>query len=254
MSAPGEKRDPWAKLRAATPARIGLGRSGAGLPTARELEFRLAHARARDAVHAPMDAEGLAEALAPRPTVIVNSAAPDRSVYLRRPDLGRVLAEGEAAKLAGFDAPDVLFIIADGLSSAAVHDQAAAVLGAAESRLTGLALGPVVIARQARVALGDAIGAALKARLTVMLVGERPGLSVANSLGAYLTYRPRPGRRDSERNCLSNIHGRGGQSHDQAGALIGWLAREALRLGLSGTGLKDGGAALGAEEAGRIGG
>lgn len=238
--------DPWEKLRAATPARIGLGRSGAGLPTARELEFRLAHARARDAVHAPMDAEALAQALAPRRSVIVDSAAPDRSVYLRRPDLGRVLAAGEGAKLAGFDAPDLLFIIGDGLSSAAVHDQAAGVLTAAEAQLSGLSIGPVIIARQARVALGDEIGAALKARLTVMLVGERPGLSVANSLGAYLTFGPRPGRRDSERNCLSNIHNLGGQSHEQAGALIGWLAREALRLGLSGTGLKDDGAALGA--------
>jgi ethanolamine ammonia-lyase small subunit len=227
-------------LRAATPARIGLGRSGDALPTKALLDFQLAHARARDAVHGALDAPALAQALAPLPTVLVQSQVGDRSIYLRRPDLGRRLdapSLRELEDLAG--APDVVFVIADGLSAAAVQAQAAPLVAACLPGLSGLKIGPVVIATFARVALGDEIGAALAAKICAVLIGERPGLSVADSLGVYLTYDPRPGRRDSERNCISNIHGNGGLTIDQAAAKLVWLSREALSRGLTGVELKE---------------
>ena len=221
--------DPYAALRAATPARIGLGRSGDSLPTKAVLEFQLAHARARDAVHGVLDADALASALAPLPTVLVQSQAADASDYLRRPDLGRRLCAELAQRLAVLaGAPDVVFVVADGLSAAAVQTQAAAMIAASLPALEDLAIGPIVIARRARVALGDEIGARLGAGLCVLLVGERPGLSVADSLGVYITFDPRPGRRDSERNCISNIHANGGLSIAQAAATLVWLARAAL--------------------------
>nr|WP_321508841.1 ethanolamine ammonia-lyase subunit EutC [uncultured Celeribacter sp.] len=241
-------KDKWAALRQATPARIALGRSGAGLPTDRNLEFQFAHARARDAVHSTLDLDALEAALTPLEVIRVASQAVDRASYLRRPDLGRRLAEGEAEKLNARPECDLAFVIADGLSSAAVQAHAAAVVHRAGARLGDLRLGPVVLARQARVAIGDEIGAALGARLVVLLVGERPGLTVADSLGAYLTYGPKPGRRDSERNCLSNIHAQGGMSYDLAAEKIAWLSRAALRLGLSGTGLKEDSGSLAAQE------
>ncbi|WP_121630977.1 ethanolamine ammonia-lyase subunit EutC [Tropicibacter alexandrii] len=231
-------KDPWARLRAATPARIALGRSGAGLPTQANLAFQFAHARARDAVHSALDVDRLVADLGDLPVIRTRSAVPDRASYLRRPDLGRTLAEGEAAHLPCSPC-DVLFVIADGLSAAAVQAHAAPVIHATLLRLKGLTCGPIVIAEQARVAIGDQIGTAIGARLTVLLVGERPGLTVADSLGAYLTFGPKPGTRDSARNCLSNIHGQGGMSHDRAADKIAWLARAALKLGLTGTGLKE---------------
>ena len=242
-------KDKWAALRQATPARIALGRSGAGLPTRANLEFQFAHARARDAVHSGLDLDALEADLAPLEVIRVASAATDRASYLRRPDLGRKLAEGEAEKLNARPVCDVAFVIADGLSSAAVQAHAAAVTHAARARLEGLSLGPVVIASQARVAIGDEIGAALGARLVVLLVGERPGLTVADSLGAYLTYDPKPGTKDSQRNCLSNIHGQGGMSHEQAAGKIAWLTRAALERKLTGTGLKEESGALDVENA-----
>ncbi|NIY78449.1 ethanolamine ammonia-lyase subunit EutC [Celeribacter sp. HF31] len=232
-------KDPWAKLRDVTPARIGLGRNGAGLPTGANLEFQFAHARARDAVHSALDVAALEAELAPFEVIRVTSAAMDRASYLRRPDLGRKLGAGEAEKLNARPPCDVAFVIADGLSSAAVQAHAAAVVHAASEKLDGLTLGPVTIATQARVAIGDEIGAALGARLVVLLVGERPGLTVADSLGAYLTYAPTPGTKDSQRNCLSNIHGKGGMSYGQAAAKIAWLTRAALERGVTGTGLKE---------------
>ncbi len=242
-------KDKWAALRQATPARIALGRSGAGLPTRANLEFQFAHARARDAVHSGLDLDALETELAPLEVIRVASAAPDRASYLRRPDLGRKLAEGEAEKLNARPVCDVAFVIADGLSSAAVQANAAAVIHAARARLEGLAFGPVVIASQARVAIGDEIGAALGARLVVLLVGERPGLTVADSLGAYLTYDPKSGTKDSQRNCLSNIHGQGGMSYEQAAGKIAWLTRAALERKLTGTGLKEESGALDVENA-----
>ena len=232
--------DPYAALRAATPARIGLGRSGDSLPTRALLDFQLAHARARDAVHGALDAPALTQALAPLPTVFAQSQVGDRSIYLRRPDLGRRLdAPSRRALEVLRGAPDVVFVVADGLSAAAVRAQAAPLVAACLPRLNGLKIGPVVIATFARVALGDEIGALLGARICAVLIGERPGLSVADSLGVYLTHDPRPGRRDSERNCLSNIHGKGGLSIEQAAAKLVWLLREALNRGLTGVELKE---------------
>ncbi|WP_424933378.1 ethanolamine ammonia-lyase subunit EutC [Amaricoccus macauensis] len=245
-------KDLWARLRAATPARIGLGRSGAGLPTSANLEFQFAHARARDAVHRAVNFDALVAELSPRETHVLESAAGDRATYLRRPDLGRKLASGEAEKIAGGEPPDIVFVVADGLSADAVQAHAAAVIQACEPALAGLSIGPIFLVLQGRVAIGDEVGACLGAALVVMLIGERPGLTVADSLGAYLTFGPRAGRRDSERNCISNIHGNGGLSYDQAAAKIAWLAREALRLKLTGTGLKDDAPGLALGEDGQL--
>ncbi|MFD1704436.1 ethanolamine ammonia-lyase subunit EutC [Methylopila henanensis] len=238
--APGNVTDLWSPLRAATSARVGLGRSGDAQPLRAVLEFQHAHAKARDAVHLPLDVDALAAELGPHRVVQVESAAPERSIYLRRPDLGRRLSEVSAEALdveeKGFD---VVFVIGDGLSATAVQTHAAALLHAAVERLSGLSIGPVVVARQARVALGDEVGERLQAKLVAVLIGERPGLSVAESLGVYLTFDPRRGRRDSERNCISNVHRLGGLTYPLAADKLAWLAREALRLGLTGVKLKD---------------
>jgi ethanolamine ammonia-lyase small subunit len=232
--------DPYAALRVATPARIGLGRSGDSLPTQPLLDFQLAHARARDAVHGALDAAALAQALAPLPVVFVQSQVADRSTYLRRPDLGRKLnAESRQALAALAGEPDVVFVVADGLSAAAVQAQAAPLIAACLPGLWDLKIGPVAIATCARVALGDEIGACLGGKLCVVLIGERPGLSVADSLGVYMTYDPRPGRRDSERNCISNIHGRGGLTIFQAAEKLVWILRAALSRRLTGVELKE---------------
>ena len=227
--------DPWARFRAATRARIGLGRSGDGLPTRALLDFQLAHARARDAVHGAVDFDRLTAEIG-LPTIRVDSAAPNRDSYLRRPDLGRRLDAASRERLK--PAPcDAIFIIADGLSTA-VQRHAAPLLRACLPELADWRLGPIVLARQARVALGDEIGSLTGAALTVMLIGERPGLSVADSLGVYLTWDPRPGRTDAERNCLSNIHA-DGLSYDAAAARLLWLMREARLRRQSGIGLKE---------------
>lgn len=234
------KLDPWARLRAATSARIGLGRSGDAMPMNAVLEFQHAHAKARDAVHLPLDLDAIEQELAPLKTIRVASEAADRSIYLRRPDLGRRLDGGSTEALdaagSGFD---LVFVVADGLSATAVQTHAAALVHAAMERLDGFTVAPVVIASQARVALGDDVGERLKARLVAVLVGERPGLSVAESLGVYLTFEPRRGRRDHERNCISNVHGKGGLSYPLAADKLVWLATAALRLGLTGVKLKD---------------
>ena len=206
--------DLWARLRRATPARIGLGRVGHALPLGEVLQFQLAHARARDAVHTALDGERLAAELAPIPVLHVESAAPDRATYLRRPDLGRRLSERSAAQLTDTGGRcDVVFVIGDGLSATGVQTGAARLLRACAEQLRDLVIGPVVIARAARVALSDPIGEALGARVCVMIIGERPGLTVPDSLGLYLTFAPRIGRSDAERNCISNIHSAGGLSH-----------------------------------------
>lgn len=233
-----------ADLRALTPARVGLGRSGAGLPTDALLGFTLDHARARDAVHAAFDAAALETAfgelgLAP---VRVASRAPGRADYLRRPDLGRVLDPDSRRALAGraHGPCDLVLVIADGLSPTAVNLHAADVtrklLPMLEAK--GLAPGHAVIAAGARVALGDEIGELLGARMVAVLIGERPGLSAPDSLGAYLTYEPRVGRTDAERNCVSNIHG-SGLSSAEAAFKIAWLIGEALARRTTGVALKD---------------
>ena len=236
---PADDLDPWARLRAATRARIGLGRVGDTMPLREVLGFQLAHARARDAVHAALDAGAIERDLTPLPSVRVHSAAADRVTYLRRPDRGRMLDAGSHDVLAALRGDwDLVFVVADGLSAAAVQSQAGPMVRASVARLPGWAVAPVVIARQARVALGDEIGERIGARFAVVLIGERPGLSVANSLGVYLTYAPRVGRRDSERNCISNIHEHGA-GLDASADLLAWLLTEATRRKLTGVGLKD---------------
>lgn len=232
--------DPWSALRAATSARVGLGRSGDAAPLRAVLDFQQAHAAARDAVHAPLDVDALEAALRPYPVVRVRSAAPDRAAYLRRPDLGRVLnSDPHPALHPGETRPDLVLVVADGLSATAVQAHAPAVVHACMARLRDWNVAPVVVATQARVALGDDVGERMGARLCAVLIGERPGLSVADSLGIYLTFEPRRGRRDSERNCISNIHARGGLAYDLAADKLAWLLREALRRGITGVGLKD---------------
>jgi ethanolamine ammonia-lyase small subunit len=204
-----DRPDPLLALRRFTPARIGLGRVGHGLPLRAHLAFQAAHARARDAVRATLDADALAAAVAAGgwPVLGVRSAAADKPTYLRRPDLGRVLAAASKAALSEpMVAPDVVIVLGDGLSSAAIARHAVPVLEALWPRLQGLRLAPVIVATGARVALADQIGELMQARVAVMMIGERPGLSVTRSLGLYLTYAPRVGRLDSERNCISNVH------------------------------------------------
>jgi ethanolamine ammonia-lyase small subunit len=227
----------WQRFQRVTRARIALGRSGDALPTRRLLEFSYAHASARDAVAARADFDAIAAQLLPIASLRVASAAGDRSTYLRRPDLGRRLAPGAAATLpAGpFDA---VFVIADGLSASAVQAHAVPLMKELHARLADWKLGPAVLAGQARVALGDEVGAAMGAAQVAVLIGERPGLSVPNSLGVYLTYAPQIGRRDSERNCISNIHG-DGLSYAAAAQMLVWLMTEARRLRLTGVGLKE---------------
>ena len=226
----------WRDLRRFTPARVALGRVGNGLPTAAHLEFQAAHAAARDAVHAELNVEQLAADLATAglSSTIVHSACPDRRTYLLRPDLGRRLAEGEAARLPR--TPGIAFVVADGLSATAVQRHAAPLLAQVMPALG--ATGPVVIARQGRVALGDEIGAALGAEAVAVLIGERPGLSTPDSLGLYLTWQPRPGRTDAERNCISNIRPEGLPIPEAAAKLL-WLIDAMRRLGLTGVTLKD---------------
>jgi ethanolamine ammonia-lyase small subunit len=238
--------DPWAALRRATRARIGLGRAGNAQPMAAELAFRVAHAAARDAVHQPLDVDALEESLrdagldAP---ARVSSQARDRSEYLRRPDLGRALdADAEQALAGSVQQPELVVVLADGLSPLAVTEHAAPLLAellplvAATIASTAV---PLVIATQARVGLGDQIGAALDARAVLVLVGERPGLSASDSLGAYFTYAPRAGRSDAERNCVSNIRPPDGLGYPRAARILADLIRQSFASGASGVALKD---------------
>jgi ethanolamine ammonia-lyase small subunit len=231
-------------LRHLTPARVGLGRAGASLPTQALLEFTLDHARARDAVHAELDVSAIAaglDALGLR-TLQVSSCAQSRKDYLRRPDLGRKLNAASRDLLAsGQHGPcDLAVVIGDGLSPSAVNAHAVELVRRLVGVLArgGIRLGPVVIASGARVALGDEIGALLGARMAAMLIGERPGLSAPHSLGAYLTFAPNAGCTDAMRNCVSNIHA-SGLSYDEAAFKIVWLVREGLARGVTGVALKD---------------
>ena len=238
MTTPPEPHDAtaptlWRGLRRFTDARVGLGRAGTALPTAAHLDFQEAHARARDAVWSALDVPAL-EAAIGRPITRVHSTAPDRRTFLLRPDLGRRLADGVALP----QAPgSVAFVLADGLCAIGVQRHAPAVL---ERLLPMLALppGPVVIAEQARVALGDDIAERIGAAAVVVMIGERPGLSATDSLGLYITWAPRRGRTDAERNCISNIRP-GGMSYDDAAAKTAWLLRAAQGLGATGVTLKD---------------
>ncbi|WP_040485034.1 ethanolamine ammonia-lyase subunit EutC [Lutibaculum baratangense] len=229
--------DVWSKLRALTPARVALDRSGDAPSLRSVLDFQLAHAHARDAIHTAFDAAAIAEALKPRETLSVESRAGDRATYLKRPDLGRRLSEASAPRIPRLDC-DVAFVVADGLSATGVESHAAAVLDAVMPLIPSLTVGPVVIASQARVAIADEIGERMGARISAILIGERPGLSVSDSLGIYVTYGPRIGRSDAERNCISNIHGHG-LTPRRAAETLAWLLHQALDRGLSGVRLKD---------------
>lgn len=238
------RADPWQSLATLTAARIALGRAGNSLPTAAVLRFDVAHALARDAVHQALDVDGLVarwREMGGADPLIVHSRAIDRHIYLQRPDLGRQLDEASAATLLArrvADAPDVAIVVADGLSATAVHENALPLLNALLPLLDGLRIAPPVIACQGRVALGDEIGAMLGARLVLVILGERPGLSSPDSLGAYLTFAPKIGRLDAERNCVSNIRP-AGLTPAAASVKLAWLIRAALARQLTGIGLKD---------------
>ena len=227
------------RLRELTPARVALGRAGCSIPTAELLAFQLAHARARDAVHLPMDVADLAIQLQARNLdyVALHSAAPDRAVYLRRPDLGRTLDEASRERLRP-GRYDAAFVIADGLSALAVHRHAVALVEGVLAQVSGWRVAPIAIVEQGRVAIGDEIGERLGAEVVAVLIGERPGLSSPDSLGVYLTFGPRRGRNDAERNCVSNIHEHGLDYQTAARKLV-FLMREARRRKLSGVALKE---------------
>jgi ethanolamine ammonia-lyase small subunit len=231
----------WTDLRRFTPARVALGRAGNGLPTAAHLDFQAAHAAARDAVHTALDFSALRAELsaAGLPSLAVHSAVPDRRTYLLRPDLGRKLRDADRATLPATPGA-LLFVICDGLSAIAVQRHAPALLAHAIPALQGAghAVAPVIVAEQGRVALGDDIGEAMGAEAVAVLIGERPGLTAADSLGVYLTWQPRRGRTDAERNCISNIRPEGLAPIAAANKLL-WLIDAMLRLRLTGIGLKD---------------
>jgi ethanolamine ammonia-lyase small subunit len=233
--------DTWVGLRRLTAARIGLARSGASLATAPLLEFKLAHARARDAVHAPLDRARLVADIASLgvPVRAEASAAQDRQTYLMRPDLGRRLADDAAAILAA-DAGqyDVVLVICDGLSARAVQTHARPVLAELLPKLPGVRLAPLVVVLHGRVAIGDTIATLLGADCAAVLIGERPGLTAPDSMGAYLTWQPGPHTTDAARNCVSNIRP-DGIGYAEAAAKLAYLIGAIRARRLSGVQLKD---------------
>ncbi len=255
---------PWDGLRRFTDARIALGRAGHSLPTAAHLQFQLAHAQARDAVHVPLDTDHVTQSLQAQgfETLKLHSAAPNRHVYLQRPDLGRRLNEASCRTLEAWRerqlqrqraqeplaaAPDVCFVMADGLSALAIHSHAVEFLQCLLPQLQSDAnpwqMPPVCVVEQGRVAIGDDIGERLAAQLVVVLIGERPGLSSPDSMGIYVTWAPRVGCTDAQRNCISNVRG-AGLTPQAAALLLCHLMSQARSLKLSGVGLKAGTRAL----------
>jgi ethanolamine ammonia-lyase small subunit len=235
------------RLRALTPARVGLGRTGVSLETRDLLDFQRCHAQARDAVHSRLEAAALAATLAEicsAEVLRLHSAAPNRATYLQRPDLGRSLDEPSRNLLATHSSPTdpdarhLAIIVADGLSALAVERHAAPLLRELLPHLEGWQLAPLCVVEQARVAIGDEIGFALGAEISIVLIGERPGLSSPDSLGAYITFEPHPGRTDAERNCISNIRAEG-LSYAQAAAQLVYYLTEARRRQLTGVALKE---------------
>jgi ethanolamine ammonia-lyase small subunit len=247
--------NPWQALRQFTAARIALGRAGVSQPTAPQLDFQLAHARARDAVHLALDAQALAQAFAAglpqvQAAVLLHSAAENRGMYLQRPDLGRKLDPASRAALQALPGAepgasparpwDLAFLIADGLSALAIEQNALPFMQALMRRLTqeSWRIAPLAIACQGRVALGDEVGELLGAQAVVVLIGERPGLSSPDSMGLYLTWQPRTGLTDASRNCISNVRP-AGMTYEDAAHKLHYLLSEARRRGLSGVDLKD---------------
>ncbi len=238
--------NPWDKLRQHTPARIALGRSGTSLPTAPHLEFQLAHARARNAVHLELNVEPLKDALVGRghDVIVAHSAAESRPIYLQRPDKGRRLDAQSRAGLeirpASTEPADVVFVIGDGLSALAIEENAVAFIDVISKSLAadGWKVGPTIIVQQARVAVGDEVGEVLGAKMVVVLIGERPGLSSPDSMGIYMTLNPHAGMTDESRNCISNVRPEG-LSYELAAHKLLYLMTEAKTRGLSGVMLKD---------------
>ncbi|NNA58680.1 MULTISPECIES: ethanolamine ammonia-lyase subunit EutC [Pseudomonas] len=244
---PVDPQNPWLELRRLTPARIALGRTGTSLPTSAQLDFQFAHAQARDAVHLPFDHAGLSAQLSERgrESLLLHSAATDRNSYLQRPDLGRKLSEDSAQSLRDYaqvhpGGVDLALVVADGLSALAVHRHTVPFLTRLEEQMSadGWSIAPVVLVEQGRVAVGDEIGQLLGAKMVVMLIGERPGLSSPDSLGLYFTYNPKIGLTDAYRNCISNVRLEG-LSYGMAAHRLLYLMREACRRQLSGVNLKD---------------
>ncbi|VVN00065.1 Ethanolamine ammonia-lyase light chain [Pseudomonas fluorescens] len=244
---PIDPQNPWLQLRRLTPARIALGRTGTSLPTSAQLDFQFAHAQARDAVHLPFDHAGLSAQLGEhgRESLLLHSAAIDRNSYLQRPDLGRKLSDESAQALREHAAAhpggvDLAIVVADGLSALAVHRHTLPFLTRLEEQMSadGWSMAPVVLVEQGRVAVGDEIGQLLGAKMLVMLIGERPGLSSPDSLGLYFTYNPKIGLTDAYRNCISNVRLEG-LSYGMAAHRLLYLMREACRRQLSGVNLKD---------------
>jgi ethanolamine ammonia-lyase small subunit len=239
--------NPWLELRRLTPARIALGRTGTSIPTGAQLDFQFAHAQARDAVHLPFDHGGLSSQLAERgrDSLLLHSAAVDRHTYLQRPDLGRRLSDDSAQLLrdhasANPGGVDLAIVVADGLSALAVHKHTLPFLTRMEEQThaEGWSLSPVILVEQGRVAVADEIGQLLGAKMVVILIGERPGLSSPDSLGLYFTYNPKVGLTDAYRNCISNVRLEG-LSYGMAAHRLLYLMREACRRQLSGVNLKD---------------
>jgi ethanolamine ammonia-lyase small subunit len=240
---------PWQALRQFTDARIALGAAGISQPTDAQLDFQLAHARARDAVHLPLDTDALMPALQAAwphagPLLLLHSAAANRNIYLQRPDLGRRLDAPSRSLLTDSDdgnrGCDLAIVVADGLSSHAIAQNAAPFLAALHLQFAaeGWMLGPLVIVQQGRVAVGDEVGEILGAKMVVVLIGERPGLSAPDSMGIYMTWAPRVGLTDERRNCISNVRP-AGLGNLQAAARLHYLLGEAQLRQLSGVALKD---------------
>jgi ethanolamine ammonia-lyase small subunit len=243
MKKPIKSSESLVALQEFTAARIAIGRAGTSIPLKQSLEFKLAHAHARDAVYSALDIVELTESLKQfdLPVTHLQSMAGYREQYLQRPDLGRKLNEISAAQLAGSQpSTDIAIIIADGLSATAININVIGLLVALTPMLqaAGLSLGTICVVEQGRVAIADEIGAGLKAKMSIILIGERPGLSSADSIGAYLTYGPMPGLTDESRNCVSNIRP-GGLSYKQAAKKIFYLVQESFKRKLSGFLLKD---------------
>ena len=245
--------NPWALLKDYTDARIGLGRSGVSIPTSHSLAFQLAHAQAQDAVHLPLDVENIVEQLLVNDInkeishILLHSQAINRTTYLQRPDLGRRLDKNSSEILKKIKANDNAFydlsiIIVDGLSSLAIKENA---INFIKKLMTALKedkqkwnLSPFSIVQQGRVAVGDEVGELLKTKISIVLIGERPGLSSPDSLGLYLTWNPKVGLSDASRNCISNIRSEG-LSYEEAVKKTMYLLKESRRLELSGVNLKD---------------